>query len=280
MFVDNGKSPTMSSMLKTGDVVDHPEIECAEFARADVRALYSVNGLFLVRGFLSPQEVATLQHICVLSFAIGETIATCVPPDQVPQEISDGLLTRGYLSWTRIKNSLRCAGTSLDARLAAIVDKIGTVAKAAFADPTVELLEGFSVIRRHRKFPRPGEATPVPWHRDFSFVGQAGIERSVNFWIPLAEVGEIAPSIELIVSSHRYMVNVPDDNPGVTNISEQWIADHLGSSRRWTPHCTPGDVIAFDHQTLHRTQPLDAPAQIDRMNFETRWAPSRKAASN
>lgn len=260
--------------------MDYPEIEGAELARTDMRALYGANGLFLVRSFLSAQEIAALQHIGALSFAIGEAIAGCLPLDQIPHEISDGLLTRGYLSWSRIKNSLRCAGTSLDAQLTAIVDKIGTVAKAAFADPTVELLEGFSVIRRHRRSPRPGEATRVPWHRDFSFVGQGGIERSVNFWIPLAEVGEIAPSIELMVGSHRYMVNVPDDNPGVINMADQWIDDHLGSYRRWTPRCVPGDVVAFDHQTLHRTQPLEAPAQIDRMNFETRWAPSRKAASN
>lgn len=250
------------------------EINGTETTAGAIHALYRANGSFLLRGFLSSSEIEALQNIGNMCYAIGEAIAANAPPEQVPHEISDGLLTRGYISWTRMKSWLACSGTSLDAQLAAIVDKVGAVARTAYADPTVKLLEGFSVIRRHRRLPRAGEMTTVPWHRDYSFVGPAGIDRSVNFWIPLAEVGEIAPSIDVIVGSHSYMVNVPDDTPGITNIAEQWVSEHLGGYRRWTPRCTPGDVMVFDHQTIHRTQPLTTQASIDRMNFEMRWAPS------
>jgi hypothetical protein len=260
--------------LKLGKLMSHPEIEAAAATPEALHALYRRNGSALIRAFLSPEEVETLQRIGAMSYGIGETIAAHARSDQLPQEIADGLLTRGYISWVRLKAWLECTGTNFDDQLGAIVDKVGAIAKAVYSDPSVRLLEGFSVIRRHQKSPRAGAMTTVPWHRDFSFVGPAGIDRSVNFWIPLAEVGEVAPSIEIIVGSHNHMVNVPDETPGITNISEQWVSEHLGVYPKWTPHCKPGDVMVFDHQTIHRTQPLIAQASIDRMNFEMRWSPS------
>ncbi len=251
----------------------YPEIEAAKVTPMELRTLYRRNGCLLIRDLLSPGEVDTLQRIGNISYAIGETVAAHSAPEQLPLDISDGLLTRGYISWVRLKASLGCSGTDLDARLTAIVDKVGTVAQAIYGDPTVRLLESFSVIRRHRRSPRSGELTTVPWHRDFSFVGPGGIDRSVNFWIPLTEVGEVAPSIEVIVASHGHMVKVPDETPGVTYIAEQWVSEHLGDLQRWTPRCKPGDVMVFDHQTVHRTQPLSTQASKDRMNFEMRWTP-------
>jgi Phytanoyl-CoA dioxygenase (PhyH) len=253
--------------------MSYPEIEATAATPQVLHALFRSDGSLLIRAFFSPEEVETLKRIGNLSYAIGEAIAANAPPEQLPREIADGLLTRGYISWIRMKAWLGCSGTNLDARLAAIVDKVSAVAKAVYADPTARLLEGFSVIRRHRRSPRVGEFTTVPWHRDFSFVGPAGIDRSVNFWIPLAEVGETAPSIEVIVGSHGYMVKVPDETPGITNIEEQWVADHLCGYLKWTPRCKPGDVMVFDHQTVHRTQPLAVQASMDRINFEMRWTP-------
>jgi hypothetical protein len=251
----------------------YPKIESATATPETLHTLYRENGVFLFQGLLSPQEVETLRRIGTMAYAIGEAIVSSAPPDQLPGEISDGLLTYGWISWTRLKAWLGSSGTRLGDQLDEIVDKIGSVAKAVYADPTVELLEGFSMIRRQRKSPPAGELTVVPWHRDFSFVGPAGIDRSVNFWIPLTEVGEVAPSIEVIVASHSHMVNIPDETPGVTNIAEQWVSDHLGTHSRWVPHCKPGDVMVFDHQTIHRTQPMAVQAATDRMNFEMRWSP-------
>lgn len=251
----------------------YPKIDLASATPATLHELYRENGVFLFEGLLSSEEVEILRRIGAMSYAIGEAIASNAPPDQLPREITDGLVTRGYISWTRLQAWIGSSGTHLGDQLDEIVGRIGTIAKTVYADSTVELLEGFSVIRRHRKSPRESELTNVPWHRDFSFVGPAGIGQSVNFWIPLTEVGEVAPSIEVIVASHNRMVNIPDETPGVTNIEEQWVTDHLGSLLRWVPHCKPGDVMVFDHQTIHRTQPMSVPASTDRMNFEMRWSP-------
>jgi hypothetical protein len=256
--------------------MSHPEIEAAAATPEALHGMYRRDGSCLIRSLLSSEEIATLQRIGAICYGFGETIAANTRPDQLPQEIADGLLTRGYISWIRLSAWLECTGTDLDDQLNAIVAKIGVVAGAVYCDPAVRLLDGFSVIRRHKKSPQAGEHTTVAWHRDFSFVGPAGIDRSVNFWIPLTEVGEAAPSIDILVGSHSHMVNVPDETPGITNISEQWVSEHLGAYPRWTPRCKPGDVMMFDHQTIHRTQLLTAPPSTDRMNFEMRWSPSSK----
>src|SRR5438128_139735 len=77
------------------------------------------------------------------------------------------------------------------------------------------------------------------------------------------------PSLESVVGSPHYMRGVADENPGITQISENWIEAHLRNLPRWTPHCKPGDVLVFDHHTVHRTQRLAEPSD-DRMSIEFR----------
>src|SRR5215470_10670930 len=250
--------------------MQYPDL-CAIAAKpSDIVSVYAHHGAMVLRSFLPAEELAILQQVASLAFGIGDSIVANLPMGRVPSDVSDGL-AHGYLSWKIMTAWLACTAPDLLGDLASVTNRVQAIAASAYRDPDTRFLDGFSVIRRHRRMPRSGEVTAAAWHRDFSFVGPAGIDQSVNFWFPLVEVGIDAPSLEIVVGSHRYMREIPDETPGITNIAEEWLATHLSDYVRWTPSCRPGDVVMFDHQTIHRTQQLGRTAAIDRMNFEMRW---------
>jgi hypothetical protein len=249
----------------------YPQIDNSDASAEALYTIYHENGVFLLRSLLTTEQVKTLTSVSEMCYDMGAAIVSNAPPRHLPHDLADGLVKRGYITWARMTGLLKASGTDLADDLGKVVDKIGWVAKSVYATTTIELLEGFSIMRRQRKAPPEGEITRTAWHRDFSFVAPGGFDQSVNFWIPLTEVGKVAPSIEVIVGSHSLMTNVPDETPGITNIQQEWINEHLSDYPCWTPNCIPGDVMVFDHQTVHRTQPLAA--SVDRLNFEMRWSP-------
>jgi hypothetical protein len=226
----------------------------------------------VVRDFFSLEEVESLRSIARLVFGVGDAAVASAPATILPNDLRHGLAAHGWISWPRMKGFLAATGTDLDARLEAHSEKTRAIASACYAGKSVRVLDNFNVIRRHRKNPIVGEATNVPWHRDFTFTSPAGNMHSVNCWTPIVEVGRTSPSLDLILGSHNHMVGKEDENPGITQISEKWIASNLPPLPRVTPHCRPGDIVVFDHQLLHRTQQLAFVE--DRLSFEFRWAPT------
>lgn len=247
--------------------------EAPASSTGDMIKLYRSGGAFVCRSLFSPSEVNTLRCISRTCYAMGEAIADNMPPADVPHDIADGIMVRGYVSWPRMKACLTCVGVDASERLSRIVEKTERIASTICDGRAVRFLEGFSIARRHSKNPRPSEITRVPWHRDSTFIGMAGFHNTLNFWAPLTEVGITAPSIELMIGSNEYMRTVPEDNPGITDIPAKWVDKHLAGFQRWTPRCGPGDALFFDDHTIHRTQQMEATA-TDRINFEFRWAPA------
>lgn len=115
-----------------------------------------------------------------------------------------------------------------------------------------------SFFRRHKD-----DAKYVPWHIDADAAATAAIAPDCfNVWLPLAEVGETAPSLEFVLGSHRWMRGVPLFGPDVTERyrSEEWITAHA-TGQHWIPVLKPGDAVLFDQYTLHRTQRTEFPIQ-------------------
>jgi hypothetical protein len=266
------RNETMQGSVETvtHDADKCPELHQSDATAAAIEGLFTRHGAFVIRDFFAPAEVENLQLIGRLVFGLGDAAVASAPHAVLPDDLRHGL-PHGWLSWPRMKAFLSASGKELDAQLEAHSERTRSVASACYAGKPVRVLDNFNLIRRHRKNPTAGEATNVPWHRDFTFTNMAGNMHSMNCWSPMVEVGKRSPSLDFILESHGHMLGKEDENPGVTQISEGWIKANLPALPRVTPHCRPGDIVVFDHQVLHRTQQLTFTE--DRLSFEFRWAP-------
>ncbi len=108
-----------------------------------------------------------------------------------------------------------------------------------------------SFFRRVEKDLPPSHAT---WHCDADGASTQNLgDRCLTVWIPLDDVGETKPSLELIVGSHKFMKTAPR-NLGAGR-DDAFIAAIEGD--HYTPKMVTGDALIFDHYTLHRTQQME-----------------------
>jgi len=258
----------------TSERAQAPEIAADKANAAAINALFRDSGAVVIRAFFTPDEIATLQQIAKLVFAVADAAVSSAPADLLADDFAGGLRV-GYISWPRMNALLQAAAPKLHGRLTAICERTRSIGSACYGGGQVRQLDNFNLIRRHRKNRAPDELTTVPWHRDFTFTSPAGYMESMNCWVPTVDVGGQFPSLDLILGSHSAMTGKPDESPGITQLSPAFVAAQLGHLEQCTPHCAPGDMIVFDHHTVHRTQPLSFAA--DRISFEFRWAPAQPA---
>jgi hypothetical protein len=110
----------------------------------------------------------------------------------------------------------------------------------------------FTFTRRHRS-----AKYYVPWHIDADAVGTVNsTDYSINVWLPLEPVGDLAPSLELLLGSGETMRNIPTQAGSDKSRSDDWVKDNV-RGESWIPRAVPGDAIVFDHWILHRTQRID-----------------------
>jgi len=102
-----------------------------------------------------------------------------------------------------------------------------------------------SYFRRHE-----GAARMVPWHIDADAAALAKSE-CINIWLPLDRVGTDLPSLDVVPHSHLAMRAVP-----LITDNDRWrddaFVEKIGPFM--APVMAPGDAMAFDQYTLHRTQ--------------------------
>jgi hypothetical protein len=98
----------------------------------------------------------------------------------------------------------------------------------------------------------PDADFPAVWHQDGAFLGQD--TRSVNFWIALTPAGIDRPGIEIMPMVCDQIL--PTGTPGslhAWDIAPDQVRAHFGGQESWTPAFNPGDVLIFDHMSVHRT---------------------------
>ena len=90
------------------------------------------------------------------------------------------------------------------------------------------------------------------WHQDGAFLG-GGI-RTVNAWFALSRCGRDAPGMEVIPIRLERVLPVGEgaSHYGWT-VSPETVARELPGVPIWRPEFEEGDVLLFDHLTLHRT---------------------------
>jgi ectoine hydroxylase-related dioxygenase (phytanoyl-CoA dioxygenase family) len=119
-----------------------------------------------------------------------------------------------------------------------------------------------SFFRRHE-----GVAKAVPWHIDAD-AAQLNREDCINIWMPLDSVGRDLPSLEVVPKSQIAMRAIP-----LLTDADRWRDDAFVAKlgRAEAPVLEPGDAMAFDQYTLHRTQPIGSEGTI-RTACEFRFA--------
>lgn len=120
----------------------------------------------------------------------------------------------------------------------------------------------------------PDKPVGVPWHCDAEAASTMLLpdwERYVSLWAPLVPVGvEGSPTLEVAVGSNVIMREetlIPAEHREAAWVDQ--IA--VGNVLRVCPKLQPGDVIAFDQLTLHRTQ--QARVDCERITMEVRFIP-------
>ena len=90
------------------------------------------------------------------------------------------------------------------------------------------------------------------WHQDGAFLGD-GI-RTLNVWVALSRCGRDAPGMELIPRRLTRLLGRGEDGAQFDwTVSNDTIARELPGVSIWRPEFEPGDVLMFDHWSLHRT---------------------------
>lgn len=142
---------------------------------------------------------------------------------------------------------------------------------AYFGERPVLAAEKVTMFRVHAQDWRLRETS---WHQDGAFLGGTAV-RTLNVWFALSRCGRDAPGMALMpVALDRIL---PVGEPGAHydwSLSPDTVAREMAGIPVWRPECEEGDVLIFDHLTLHRTA-ADAGMPNWRYAFET-WffAPS------
>jgi hypothetical protein len=206
---------------------------------------WQLSGAVKIRGFLPPEDAARL----------------AVLVDATYEAVLRGL-DRGAPLHPDITRNLRWAGIPHE-QLPDLFSRFATALRPQWRD-----LSGAIEAQVARLFGPRWRAAParsffrrvdaghvgVPWHIDADAAAMMGVQDSLNVWLPLAEVGSDAPSLEFVPGSHRHMRTIPLLSEGDRLRSDEWVRATFAGDR-WTPQAAPGDAVIFGQHVLHRTQP-------------------------
>jgi ectoine hydroxylase-related dioxygenase (phytanoyl-CoA dioxygenase family) len=149
----------------------------------------------------------------------------------------------------------------LAVRYQAFIERIRTCTRGVFGGEW-DYYPARSFFRRHQ-----GMSKKVPWHIDAD-AAHIGREDCFNVWMPLDSVGVDLPSLEVVPGSNITMRAVP-----LQTDADRWrddaFVEKIGTY--FAPPMEPGDAMAFDQYTLHRTQLVESQGVV-RTACEFRFA--------
>lgn len=94
----------------------------------------------------------------------------------------------------------------------------------------------------------------LPFHQDETILQS----RLLNIWIPLTPCGIHAPSLEVVITGERKLLDVvgsKDDEIPVerARLDDDLVRATFGASAFWHPVMNPGDALVFTGTTAHRS---------------------------
>ncbi len=105
------------------------------------------------------------------------------------------------------------------------------------------------------KMPRESHSE-IPWHQDLVFLNpEAAQTFMMNFWVPLVHATVDNGCLEVIEGSHSHglkehvrIAGYPDGHIGIRE-------EDLPAGRRLSCPVRKGDLVVFQHKTVHRSYP-------------------------
>lgn len=119
----------------------------------------------------------------------------------------------------------------------------------------VERREGWHWASEFSVFRRIVPDTYIYWHADMDGAGSWSADPVNNVWMPLEDVGEEYPSLQIIANSEARMRAFGPNPPG--HRPDEWVAANFPDADIVCPALGVGDALVFGHYLLHRTQPVE-----------------------
>lgn len=232
-----------------------PEITAAELTPGLVRYGIQRHGSVLVRGLVPPARVARLRAAIDRAFeAYDATVAGRGTPamrawfDPV-EGLPDAEIVR---DWGRkgqgvfVADSPRACHEFLETVTEVGLPRVisGYLGERATLSVQKTTLRRADIETKHPE-----------WHQDGAFLGK-GV-RTVNAWMALSRCGQDAPGLDVIPVRIPRVLATGATGPTETFfdwvVSAETILRELPGVQVWRPAFEAGDVLLFDHLTLHRT---------------------------
>lgn len=197
-------------------------------------------GMFICRGFLNNSQLSDIYRMVEAAYSAADA-------GHASERVTNHVKAFGGLNLMWMHES----GVPLPEveRLTKIV------ADAASAQIGLcKVVPEISLFRRHTE-PR----THIPWHADADGASTMHYDPCFNFWLPFVAVGVDRPSLEYVPSSHAIMRKLPPLDASYALREDSWVRENLPEKPQ-VAILEPGDVLVFDHYTLHRTQPMASQA--------------------
>ena len=215
-------------------------IRALELADANTVAGFQADGAVVLRGLLTPAEVATLRQ------GIDANLAHPSPRAKVASRADDpGFFIEDFCNWADNPQYRQLIFSS------------------ALAPVAARLMQSRSarLYHDHMLTKEPGTRQPTPWHQDQPYYNVDGMQ-NVSFWIPTDPVSRAA-TLEFAAGTHRGPWLMP--RSFMTNearwFPEGTLADlpDIEAGRQAQPPThrilgwalEPGDAVAFHMLTLH-----------------------------
>jgi ectoine hydroxylase-related dioxygenase (phytanoyl-CoA dioxygenase family) len=208
----------------------------------DLAAAYQREGAVVLRGILSPTEVARLQR------GIDANLAAPSPRAIVASQPDDpGFFIEDFCNW---QGNADYRATVFDTPLAA-------AAGLLMASRTVRLYHDHMLTKE------PGTRAPTPWHQDQPYYNVEG-RQNASFWIPVDPVRRHS-TLEFLAASHQgpwlmprtFMTNEARWFPEGSLADLPDIEAQRSAFRILGWALEPGDLVAFHMLTLHASAGVD-----------------------
>ena len=219
-----------------------PRVEAGVWASPATCAAYATDGAVVLRGLLTPAEVATLRQ------GIDDNLARPSPRAKVASRTDDpGFFIEDFCNWADNPHY----------RQVIFHSALAPVAARLMQSTTARLYHDHMLTKE------PGTRQPTPWHQDQPYYNVEGTQ-NVSYWIPVDPVSREA-TLEFAAGTHRGPWLMP--RSFMTNeakwFPEGTLADlpDIEAGRRAEPPThrilgwalEPGDAVAFHMLTLHAT---------------------------
>jgi Phytanoyl-CoA dioxygenase (PhyH) len=243
--VDDAPLPTEGPM----------EVAASALTPAVLRAGILRHGHLLVRGLVSRARVARLRDGIDQAFRAQELISGLgITPETAPwydelEGIPDG---EAHRLMVRASHGLLAADSPR-----ALFDFLETVRDVGLGDMIAAYLGERPALSAMKCTLRRADARDwrirlSNWHQDGSFLGH-GI-RTLSAWFALSRCGRDAPGMDLIPRRlQRLLTRGESGTQFDWTVASDTIARELPGVPIWRPEFEPGDVLLFDHWSLHRT---------------------------